>query len=207
MGRCKSLGSLKSFLWYAPQLPGASVLCFHILSLLGALRGNGCSLMAAKWQASFSSWDPSGFTSSPTPLWWLQLLMTVTSFVYWYGGKYSISKFLGDFNWHWLPPLLEERMKWNRSSHLLSPILSVYTFSSVCELGQKEASVMIRGKPYETRIPSLSKKGWSFTQEWGGDTSIWRDLSCEYRKKTRTGSSKRVTEKKGDEELEHIYKN
>ena len=27
-GRCKSLGSLKSFLSYASQLPGASILCF-----------------------------------------------------------------------------------------------------------------------------------------------------------------------------------
>ena len=34
MGRFKSLGSLKSFLWYAPQLSGASVLCFPILSPL-----------------------------------------------------------------------------------------------------------------------------------------------------------------------------
>ena len=32
MGRCKSLGSLKSFLCYAPQLSGASVLFLLILS-------------------------------------------------------------------------------------------------------------------------------------------------------------------------------
>ena len=38
MGRCKSLGSLKSFLWYAPQLAGTSILYFHILSLLRAHR-------------------------------------------------------------------------------------------------------------------------------------------------------------------------
>ena len=38
MGRCKSLGSLKSFLWYAPQLSGASILCFHTLSFLRAHR-------------------------------------------------------------------------------------------------------------------------------------------------------------------------
>ena len=42
MGRCKSLGSLKSFLWYASQLSGASVLCFHILSLLGCTVGGSC---------------------------------------------------------------------------------------------------------------------------------------------------------------------
>ena len=36
MGRCKSLGSLKSFLSYASQLSGAYILCFHILSFFGA---------------------------------------------------------------------------------------------------------------------------------------------------------------------------
>ena len=36
IGRCKSLGSLRSFLWYAPQVSGASLLCFHILSVLRA---------------------------------------------------------------------------------------------------------------------------------------------------------------------------
>ena len=36
MGRCKSLGSLKSFLSYALHLPEASILYFHILSSLGA---------------------------------------------------------------------------------------------------------------------------------------------------------------------------
>ena len=34
MGRCTSLGSLKSFLWYTPKLSEASILCFLILSLL-----------------------------------------------------------------------------------------------------------------------------------------------------------------------------
>ena len=36
MGRCRSLGSLKSFLGYAPQLSEARILCFHILSSLKA---------------------------------------------------------------------------------------------------------------------------------------------------------------------------
>ena len=36
MRKCKSLSSLKSFLWYAPQLSGASILYFHILSFLRA---------------------------------------------------------------------------------------------------------------------------------------------------------------------------
>ena len=37
----------------------------------------------------FPSWDPSGFTSSSS--WWPQLLATVTSIVYWFGRKYSIT--------------------------------------------------------------------------------------------------------------------
>ena len=39
MGRCKSLGSLKSFLSYASQLSGASILCFHIPNFLRAHHG------------------------------------------------------------------------------------------------------------------------------------------------------------------------
>ena len=47
MGRCKSLGSLKSFLWCAPLLSGASILCFLILSFFRAylgewLQSDGC---------------------------------------------------------------------------------------------------------------------------------------------------------------------
>ena len=67
MGRCKSLGSLKSFLCYAPQLSGASILCFLILSSFRAhhrWRGpggvmwwlEGCSsLCFLIWQAIFFS--------------------------------------------------------------------------------------------------------------------------------------------------------
>ena len=36
MGRCKSLGSLKSFLSYASQLSGDSILCFPHLEFLSA---------------------------------------------------------------------------------------------------------------------------------------------------------------------------
>ena len=38
MGRCKSVGSLKSCLWYTPQLSGDSILYFRILSFLRAHR-------------------------------------------------------------------------------------------------------------------------------------------------------------------------
>ena len=43
MGRCKSLGSLTSFLWYAAQLSEASILFFLILSLLRVHCRVGCS--------------------------------------------------------------------------------------------------------------------------------------------------------------------
>ena len=39
---------LKSFLWYAPQPSGTSVLCFHTWVPLGLTVGSGCSLMAAR---------------------------------------------------------------------------------------------------------------------------------------------------------------
>ena len=43
MERCKSLCSLKSFLSYAPQLSGVSILCFYILSFLKAHIEKGCN--------------------------------------------------------------------------------------------------------------------------------------------------------------------
>ena len=65
MGGCKSLGSPKSFLWYAPQLSGASILCFHILS-----QGSPYGVTAVWWlldgRYSLPSWVPSGLTSSPS---------------------------------------------------------------------------------------------------------------------------------------------
>ena len=65
MGRCKSLGSLKSFLWYVRHLSGASIWHFHILS----------SLMAHQFTTLMAE--------------------TATDYdilVYWYGGKYSTSQ-------------------------------------------------------------------------------------------------------------------
>lgn len=84
-GRCKDLDSLKSLLWYAGQLSRACILCFHILR---AHLGSGCSLMTARWQVNlFLPKFPQGSQVSK----WLELLMTVTSFVYWYGRWYFIS--------------------------------------------------------------------------------------------------------------------
>ena len=66
-----SLGSLKSFLWYAPQLPGPRILRFLIRSVLSIVRGD-CSLMTARWQEFLRAHHQG----------WSQSLITLTSFVY-----------------------------------------------------------------------------------------------------------------------------
>ena len=74
MGRCKILGSMKWFLWYVPQLSGASFMGFHILRFLssGVLGGSGYSL-----DGRYSPfWLPSGFRAY---IGGLQSRMTVTS--------------------------------------------------------------------------------------------------------------------------------
>ena len=65
MGRCKSLGSLKSFPWSAPLLSGAGVLCF-----LGALHPGDCNATAmaatpfaywyGRWHSSFTEGKRQG---------------------------------------------------------------------------------------------------------------------------------------------------
>ena len=80
MGRCKSLGSLKLFLWHAPQFSGASILCFLILGLL-----------REHHQGWFSVWWFDGSilltcqVSSGLTVWWL---LAAASFVYWYGRQH-----------------------------------------------------------------------------------------------------------------------
>ena len=65
MGRCKSLGSLKSFLWYAPQLSGDSILCFPILSLLRVHRQEWLQ----RWLLDgFGSGQPVSLVSIPSSL-------------------------------------------------------------------------------------------------------------------------------------------
>ena len=72
MGICKSLGSLKSLLWYAPQLSGASILCFLILSLRKVHRRGHCSSWLLDGRHSlFASWVPSGLTVGAAVMWWL----------------------------------------------------------------------------------------------------------------------------------------
>ena len=58
----------------------------------GLTLGSGCSLMAVRWQVFFVSFLSSlrahQLTSSPLVVAaWLQSLMTMTSFVYWYGKQ------------------------------------------------------------------------------------------------------------------------
>ena len=58
MGRCKSLGCLKLFLWYVPHLSGDSILYFHILSFLRLtigewLQSDGCSMADTLFLSEF----------------------------------------------------------------------------------------------------------------------------------------------------------
>ena len=48
MGRYKNLGSLKSFIWYVPQLSGTDILFFTSWVFSGLTLGSGWSLIAAK---------------------------------------------------------------------------------------------------------------------------------------------------------------
>ena len=67
LGRCKSLGLLKLFLWYAPSLSRASILSFFILkSPQGALVGGSsswwlysCNILGLlKWRETFFVHNP-----------------------------------------------------------------------------------------------------------------------------------------------------
>ena len=71
--RYKILGSPKSCLWYAPQLFGASILCFLILSVLkvqGWGRGGAYSVWWFNVGVIFLSWIPSGLTIRLVVMWW-----------------------------------------------------------------------------------------------------------------------------------------
>ena len=81
MGRGKSLSSQISFLLYASQLSGTSILCFPGLTIEG-----GCSLMGPGWQVLLF----------PLRTHWLiveaAMLKDCDILGYWYGRKYSISQ-------------------------------------------------------------------------------------------------------------------
>ena len=89
MGRCQSLGSLKSLLSYASQLSGANIQCFHIQSPSVLTVGNGYSLLTLRSHRYSPSWEPLGlkiFTFGQP-----ESLMTVI-LVYWWCRKYSSSQ-------------------------------------------------------------------------------------------------------------------
>ena len=74
-GKMESLGSLKLFLWCAPRLPGARIVCFFILSF------PGCTVRVpaaadSRWRASFVSILCSLRAHHPggcnVVAWWLQ---------------------------------------------------------------------------------------------------------------------------------------
>ena len=72
MRRCKSLGSLKSFLWCVPQLSRASILCFLILTLLRVhCWGTGVAAVADGLMVGilFLSCVPSGLTIDMAVTW------------------------------------------------------------------------------------------------------------------------------------------
>ena len=58
MGRYKSLGSLKSFLWYAPQLFGACLRYSHTLSFLRAQPREGLPWWLRQKESARSAGDP-----------------------------------------------------------------------------------------------------------------------------------------------------
>ena len=94
MGRCKSLGSLTSFLSYGPQLSGAKS-CFmivYILNSLFTLRSGKCgrwllplaSQQSWGWRVGRGAWQHLVDRRHCVP----KLLMSVTFLIYWYGRSY-----------------------------------------------------------------------------------------------------------------------
>lgn len=77
MGRCKSLGPLKSFLSHASQLSGVSSLRFHMLSFLSAHRREVGATSRLPYCRHCSSQVPSEFQKFAFG--GLELLMAVTA--------------------------------------------------------------------------------------------------------------------------------
>ena len=81
MGRFKSLGSLKSCLWYAPQLSGALSCIFRSWVSSWLIVGSGCNLMAARWHVCFPTRIPQGSSTHAAGLQSDDCYILV----YWYG--------------------------------------------------------------------------------------------------------------------------
>ena len=78
MGRCNHL--LKSFLWSAPQTIRAVSCIFTSWVSLGHTVGNGCSLMAARWQVFFPFLGALGVPQLTTGCVWAVVTMLNTIF-------------------------------------------------------------------------------------------------------------------------------
>ena len=85
MGRCKSLGSLKSFPSYASQLSGASILCFSHPELT---LESSCNLMAVSWQVFFSFLSALWLTLEGWNRWWLwHLCLLIRQEIFHFSGR------------------------------------------------------------------------------------------------------------------------
>ena len=91
-GKIQSLGSLESFLWYASLLPGASILCFHILR---AHQGSGCSLMAATRQVFFVSFL-SSLRAHQSQRWLQSHFCDILCLLVWLAKFYFSTAFSGE---------------------------------------------------------------------------------------------------------------
>lgn len=99
MGRSKTLGLLKSFIWYASQLSWANGLhVFNILSFVGAhhrewLQSEGCCMAGLLLFPVF----PQELTSSH---WRATVTDDYDILIYWYDRKYSASHMAIEFMWN-----------------------------------------------------------------------------------------------------------
>ena len=88
MGRCKSLGSLKSFFHMHLCYLGPVSCIFHPLSSSVLTIKRGCSLVDARSHRYSSSLVPLG---SGIHIWRARITNDCEILVYWYGKNYSIS--------------------------------------------------------------------------------------------------------------------
>ena len=113
MGRSKDLGSLKSFDMYLSYLGLVSCVFTSWVSSSMVpqewLQSDGCQMAGI---LCFLPKFPQGPLAHHWS--WLQLLMAVTSFVYWYGRQYFISHVFGKLNIKFC-----NRMEWSKEEREL----------------------------------------------------------------------------------------
>ena len=123
MRTCKSLGSLKSFLCYAPQFSGLASCVFTFWVSSGLTIRSGCWMAGVVFLLPWGSLAPVGAIADDYNV-----------LVYWYGRKYSICQ-QNDLNWskwqlHLTTFLLKDRYVGNKGRHILScstfPLMSTH---------------------------------------------------------------------------------